>query len=152
MNDVLPAGSLIGLTVPRLLFGFGQSKRSGRLSFRGAKESRAVFIDRGHLILDAEAVPEQALKDRLLASGLLDQTSLEACEAQARAEHRPLLQAVFEKGGVPPAPVWGLLEDEFKSRLFALFDQPVAEYEFEPGQAPPDADALSFLPIPGLLL
>src|SRR4030042_6357226 len=111
MNDVLPAGSLIGLSVPRLLFSFGQTKRSGRLSFRGAKESRAVFIDGGHLILDSEAVPEQALKDRLLASGLLDQTSLEACAAQARAERRPLLQAVFEKGGARPEAVWALLEE-----------------------------------------
>jgi len=152
MNDVLPAGSLIGLSVPRLLFNFGLSKRSGRLSVRGPKDSRVVFIDRGHLILDCEAVPEQTLKVRLLASGLLDQTSLEACEAQASAERRPLLQAVFEKGGARPEAVWGLLEDVFKSKLFALFDEPVAEYEFEPGQAPPDADALSFLPIPGLLL
>jgi hypothetical protein len=152
MKDVPLAGSLGGLSVPRLLFSLAQSKRSGRLSIAGPGEPRPLYVDRGHLVLDSEAVPDRAFRDRLLAAGLLDNPALEACETQARVEGIPFLRTLFEKGGARPEAAWNLLEEEYKSRLFALFDESFIDYDFEAGQAPLEADILSLLPIPPLLL
>jgi hypothetical protein len=151
MKDVPLAGSLVGVSVPHLLSGLARAGRNGRLSLTAAGETRLFFVERGRLILDGAAVPDPALLDRFRSAGLLPESALDACATRARLEGLPLLRTAVETAGARPEAAWRLLEEEFKARLFALFDRPVADYDFEAGQAPSDADVLALLPLLPLL-
>jgi hypothetical protein len=124
MSDVPLAGALSGLSLPRLLFSLSAAGRSGRLSIPGSEGPVSVFIDRGRLLLDAASVPGGA-------------------EA---------FQASLDAGGTNPQAAWNALESAYKARLIALFDAPLASYEFEPGLSPPDEDVLSVLPLRPVLV
>ncbi|MBN2206633.1 MAG: DUF4388 domain-containing protein [Candidatus Aminicenantes bacterium] len=152
MNDVPLAGALKGLSLPRLLFSLSEAGRSGRLALPGPGNAVVLFLDRDRLLLDAPSLPEPVLKKGLREAGLFDAAQLEACEARSGQDGTGLLQAALETDGTDPEAVWGVLEAEYKARLFALFDAPLAAYEFEPGRLPAEAEVLSSLPLRPLLL
>ena len=152
MKDVPLAGALTGLSLPRLLFSLSAAKRSGRLSLPGSGVPVDLHIDGDSLLLDSAAVSEPVFKEGMIRASLLDPAQLQSCENRARAGGITFLQAALDAAGADPRAAWDVFEAEYKAKLFALFDSPLSEYAFEPGQSPPEEEILSYLPLRPLLL
>jgi hypothetical protein len=145
-------GGLAETPFPRLLFDLWRQERSGRLLLRSEENERALFFDKGQVILARESIAPKEFVSVLVRKKILTEEQAGRTERLSEAQNISPIKALSELGLLSPVPLWSLLESFFIRRLFALFDREDGHYVFEPEAALPGGSRLGQLSTPDLLL
>jgi hypothetical protein len=132
----LTNGRLEGVSVPDLLWGLCQSRRTGVLKVT-AEHMTSVYIDEGRIIFASSSDPDQRLGEMFLRNDLISLEQLEQAIGEIGSGRR-LGTILVEHGSIGPQDLVHGVMTQVQSIILDLFPLEEGEYQFCEGPLPSD--------------
>ena len=132
----LTNGRLEGVSVPDLLWGLCQSRRTGVLKVT-AEHMTSVYIDEGRIIFASSSDPDQRLGAMFLRNDLISLEQLEQAIGEIGSGRR-LGTILVEHGSIGPQDLVHGVMTQVQSIILDLFPLEEGEYQFCEGPLPSD--------------
>lgn len=132
-------GSLTATPLPQVLFRIWERKKSGLLKIQGAGAEKGIHFSKGELALAEGSYSEKDFQIGLMLTHILNSQQVEEAVRYARENRISLPRALVERGLLSPSRTWEILAGFWAEDLFPLFDWPQADYIFDPGTNPAEA-------------
>jgi hypothetical protein len=145
-------GTIYSTPFPRLLFSVWRREATGRLRLKKDEDERALYLDKGRVVIDRAGLDENELLKALVKKRILPAEQARHCERHAASHNVSILRDLSELEIISPLPLWNLMESFFVRRSFAIFDWEEGRFAFEPGAPLSAGGALGYLPTLDVIL
>jgi len=136
----------------RVLFGFWDGGKTGRLEVRTGDGTRIIHLLNGDVVVEREGLAEKEFLAVLAKKKVLTSDQVRQCAREAKAGGCSLLKALSESALLSPLPLWNLMESFYARRLFPLFEADEGDWEFHSGDGLPVRDRLGAIPSQDLIV
>jgi len=128
------SGSILEVSLPKLLFTFSAAKASGRLVLQNELVRKQVYLQNGKAVAALSSDPLESLNHFLVSYGGMDAVQVEKLYQQAGLQDDLLADMVVHRGLLQPHQLFEILRELLLQKIYELFSWRVGSYGFYDGQ------------------
>ncbi len=134
-DDILDApptytGDLTQVSLPKLMYHFGASRASGRLSLSGESARKEVFLVNGKPVAVRSDLDRERLSRYLIRSGVLDELIAEKVLAHLGGDEERLGDYLIKRRAIKPNQLFEHLKRQMLEKLYEVFRWRTGTYAF----------------------